>query len=84
MPSEDDIIREIEHIVAIAGPYSVWTVGITADPARRKGDHDSPHLWNDWCVETEMAARRIEKHFTDKGMKSDAGEDESSVYVYIF
>ena len=84
MPSEDDIIKDIEHMVAIAGPYSVWTIGITADPGRRQRHRDSPHLWNDWYAETEMAAKRIESHFTDEGMKTDASEDKYSAYVYIF
>ena len=39
MPSESQIISEIESIVV---HYPSWTIGISDDPDRRKREHGNP------------------------------------------
>jgi hypothetical protein len=81
MPSETQIISEIERAVVT---YSYWTIGITADPERRKQEHNNPSFWRHWDAESESSARSIEKYFLDKGMKGDTGGGTYPHYVYIF
>jgi hypothetical protein len=82
MPSETEIIAEIEKIV---GTYtSYWTIGITEDPDRRKQEHGNPVLWHHWDAVLELTARNIEKYFLAKGMKGDVGGGIYPHYVYIF
>ena len=64
--------------------YSSWTIGITDDPERRKGEHKNPKYWHDWRADTETIARNVEEHFIEKGMNGDVGGGESPNYVYIF
>jgi hypothetical protein len=68
--------------------YTSWTVGITNDPARRKGEHEnagkSVGLWKDWKADSEKIAREVEKYFLDKGMKGGGGGGDKPTYVYIF
>ncbi|MCK5633346.1 hypothetical protein KAH94_06330, partial [bacterium] len=63
-----EIIKEIENRVnrTEGKKYSIWTVGITNNPERRKGEHDdkkSIKYWRDWKANSESDAREIEKHF---------------------
>lgn len=79
--TEQEIKTAIEgHIKS----YSVWTIGVTDDPDRRKQEHDNPQCWHHWNAPTEDAARRIEKYFVDKGCKGDTGGGGDADYVYIF
>ena len=64
--------------------YSIWTIGITNDLDRRKGEHDNPKYWTGWKADSEIDARDIEKHFIDKGMKGDTGGGDIPTFVYIF
>lgn len=64
--------------------YAQWTVGITADPERRKTEHGSPALWQHWKADSEPIARGVERYFLDKGMKGDTGGGLTPTYVYIF
>ncbi len=67
--------------------YSIWTIGITNDPERRKDEHDTGNKvkhWKDWKANSESDARTIEKYFLDKGMKGDTGGGTTPTYVYIF
>jgi hypothetical protein len=64
--------------------YSIWTIGITADPDRRRTEHGTPKHWMQWQADTEAIARGVEKHFLDKGMKGDTGGGERPTNVYIF
>lgn len=64
--------------------YSIWTIGITDDPKRRKTEHDNPKYWMQWKADTEAIARKVEKHFLDKGMKGATGGGEHPNWVYIF
>jgi hypothetical protein len=82
MPSESELISEIEKTVA--GYLSYWTIGITTDPDRRKLEHGSPVLWHHWDAGYESVARRIEKYFLDKGLKGDTGGGFSPHFVYVF
>ena len=80
---EVEIKNAIERVVGNTG-YSSWTIGITDDPNRRNREHNNPKRWHHWRADTEAIARRVEKHFIDKGMKGDIGGGESPNYVYIF
>ena len=79
---EQEIIRAIERIVQ--KNYKAWRIGITDDPESRKKHHGNPRYWHDWRADTEAMARRVEKHFINKGMKGGVGGGESPNYVYIF
>ena len=81
MPSESQIIAEIESIVTY---YVAWTIGITDDLDRRKREHNNPRYWHQWDAITESSARKIEKNFLDKGMQGATGGGISPNYVYIF
>lgn len=81
MPSESQIISEIERIVL---HYPSWTIGITDDPDRRKQEHGNPVSWHQWDAVTESSARRVESYFLDKDMKGAPGGGISPNYVYIF
>ena len=81
MASEAAIKAAIGKIVST---YSIWTIGVTDDPVRRKSEHDNPTNWHQWDADTETAARNVEKYFLDKGMKGSGGGGGGADYVYIF
>ena len=81
MASESAIKAAIEKIVTA---YSIWTIGVTDDPVRRKSEHGNPQHWHQWDADTETAARNVEKYFLDKGMKGAPGGAGRADYVYIF
>lgn len=81
MPSESQIISEIESIVV---HYPSWTIGITDDPNRRKREHGNPARWYHWYAVTETSARRVEGYFLEKGMNGAPGGGTHPNYVYIF
>lgn len=80
--TEQEIKAEIER--HINGRYSVWTIGITDDPDRRKREHGNPQCWHHWDASTEEVARRIESYFLEKGCKGAGGGGGNANYVYIF
>ena len=79
---ESEIKSAIEQIVN--KKYSIWTIGITDGPDRRKTEHGNPKYWHQWRADTETIARNVEKYFLDKGMKGNTGGGEHPNYVYIF
>ena len=84
--NKDDIIKKIEYRVT---KYSIWTIGITDDPIRRKTEHENDGQvvtqWEAWEVDSEQDARDIEKYFLDKGMESGGDEgEENPTFVYNF
>lgn len=79
--TESAIKAAIEKIVTT---YSAWTIGVTDNPDRRRGQHDNPKYWHQWDADTETIARDVEKYFLNKGMKGDIGGGGSADYVYIF
>lgn len=79
---EDQIKQAIEKIVK--GKYSIWTIGITDDPERRKGEHKNPKFWRHWIADSETIARNVEDYFLKKGMKGGKGGGDNPNYVYIF
>jgi hypothetical protein len=79
--NERDLINAIE---AKATHYSAWTIGITNDPQRRRGEHGNPKIWYHWKADSERIARNVEEYFIKKGMKGATGGGERSIYVYIF
>lgn len=86
MASEAAIKTAIEQVVAgrYAGSYSVWTIGVTDSPQRRRGEHGNPGIWHQWDADTEQAARNVEAYFLAKGMKGSGGGLGRADYVYIF
>jgi len=82
MASESVIKAEIENIVG--GKYSIWTIGVTDDPNRRRGEHGNPKHWHQWNADTQQAARNVESYFLAKGMKGGGGGGGGADYVYIF
>jgi hypothetical protein len=68
--------------------YSIWTIGITDDPERRKKEHEdegkSVAYWSHWKADTEAIARAVETYFIDKGMKGGTGGPSHGEYVYVF
>lgn len=81
MASESAIKAAIEQIVS---SYSNWTIGVTDDPNRRKGEHGNPNHWHQWNADTEQAARNVESYFLAKHMKGGGGGPGRADYVYIF
>jgi len=85
-----DITAAIE--TKVNGRHSIWTVGITQDPERRKSEHEaekeSTTYWKQWEADSLSDAQDIERHFlNDKHMKGGTGGDMSShrtTYVYVF
>lgn len=78
---EQEIISAIEiHVTH----YSVWTIGITDDPERRRSEQGNPKYWYQWRADTEGIARRVEKYFINKGAKGASGGGDHLNYVYIF
>ncbi len=82
MASESEIKAAIES--RANKKYSIWTIGVTDDPERRKTEHDDPKYWKQWNADSETAARNVEKHFLDKGMKGGGGGGGKADYVYTF
>ena len=89
--SEDPIFMdesEIKRAIGEKDDYSIWTIGITDDPDRRKSEHEndrkSVKFWRYWKADNETVARNVEKHFLDEGMRGGEGGDTSGNYVYIF
>lgn len=68
--------------------YSIWTIGITNDPDRRKGEHESDGknvtYWKHWKADSEKIAREVETYFLDKGMKGGGGGGNTPTWVYVF
>ena len=81
MASETTIKAKIE---AKVGTYSIWTIGVTDDPDRRRTEHGNPSMWQQWDADTEQMARNVEAYFIEKGTKGDTGGGGSADYVYIF
>lgn len=69
-------------------PYSIWTIGITDDPTRRRSEHEaegkSCTYWRDWKADTETIARSVEAYFISKGMNGGTGGGDHPTYVYVF
>jgi len=81
MASESAIKAAIEAKVSV---YSAWTIGVTDDPDRRRGEHGNPSIWYQWDADSEQVARNVESYFLDKGMTGGGGGGGGADYVYIF
>ena len=57
---EDEIKQAIERVAS--KNYKVWTIGITDNPNRRKGEHGNPTTWLQWRADTETIARNVEDY----------------------
>lgn len=84
--TEDAIITAIKQRIT-QNYYGVWTIGVTDDPARRKDELQAEGrdmaLWQHWKADSEAEARRVEKHFLDKGCKPSPCSEVKSTYVYL-
>ncbi len=80
--SEQEIIAAIEQ--RVGSKISIWTIGITDNPERRKKEHGDPKYWMQWRADSEIIARNVEKHFLEKEMKGGGGGGDNPNYVYIF
>ncbi len=81
MASEPELMEAIKKMVSTP---SVWTVGVTDNPNRRRVEHNSPAVWYHWGADTERIARNVEEYFVARGMKGNTGGDGGADYVYIF
>jgi len=81
MATESEIRAAIEKIVT---QYSVWTIGVTDNPTRRRVEHGNPTHWHQWNADTEDIARNVEAYFLAKGMQGGTGGAGRADYVYIF
>lgn len=85
--NEDQLKSAIERKKGSTS-YSIWTIGITNDPERRKNEHKNEgkdvRYWSHWTADSESIARKVEQHFLGKGMKGGGGGGENPRYVYVF
>ena len=82
------IANAIAKLVDHSGhPYEKWTVGVTDNPARRRKEYEGggsdTSWWHDWNADTEQAARDVERHFLNKGMRGGSGGAGRADYVYV-
>jgi hypothetical protein len=68
--------------------FKLWTIGITEDPQRLKGEleaagKDVKH-WRYWKADSEAVARSVEAYFLDKGMKGGTSDGDHPAHVYVF
>jgi len=82
MPFEQQIVAEIERVVT--SNYTIWTIGITKDPASRRMEHGNPDIWYEWAVTPAASAENIERYFVSKGMEVGSCAVGGADYVYIF
>ena len=90
----DEINKKVKHIgikdkpnLQLSEKYGYWTIGITNDLDRRKGEHANTknvEHWRGWPADTENIARVVEKYFLDRGMNGGGGGGTSPNSVYIF
>ena len=94
-PIADEIYKKVKNTPINGRPnlqpsekYRSWTIGITNDLDRRKGEHandgENVKFWNGWPADTKEIARIVEKYFLDGGMKGGGGGGINPTYVYIF
>ena len=82
------IAGKIEDMVRHSkSSYEKWQIGVTDDPARRRTEHKNAghntEWWHDWNADSEEAARSVERHFLNKGMKGGSGGPGRADYVYV-
>jgi len=82
MPFEQQIVAEIERIVT--SNYSIWTIGMTEDPASCRMEHSNPDIWYEWAVTPAASAENIERYFVSKGMGVGSSAVGGASYIYIF
>ena len=81
MATESTMKVAIERTV---NHHSLWTIGVTDEPNRRRREHDNPRVWYHWDADSEQVARDVEAFFLGKGMKGGTGGGGWADYVYIF
>lgn len=85
--SYDEIVKAIDSKVSSTG-YSIWTIGVTDDPDKRKEEYkynnESVTYWKEWKTDSEKVGRDVEKHFLDLKMKGGTGGGGKAGYVYVF
>lgn len=81
MASESAIKAAIEAKVSV---YPAWTIGVTDNPDRRRGEYGNPSIWHHWDADSEQIARNVEAFFLDKDMNGAGGGGGRADYVYIY
>ena len=82
MASETTITAGIDRLV---GTYSLWGIGLTANPDQREVEIGNPMGWRLFEADTEQVAKNVEAHFVGKGMVGDnLGRNSGAKHVYIF
>lgn len=85
-----EIIQEIDNYISKrGGGYSDWYVGIASDPHDRVfNDHNVDKNNDAWIIRdcgSEVAARKVEKYFLDRGCDGGTGGgDNSTTYAYAY
>lgn len=87
---EQSVVAEIAaYMRRYGGGYSVWYIGIAADPRQRLFvDHsvrETGGAWIYYDCGTDVSARRVEQAFLNAGCKGgDGGGDWRTRYVYAY
>ena len=81
MASEFEIKQGI--LLLVGAFYSLWTIGLTDNPDRRREELGSTTIWHQWDADTKVTAGNVEKYFLEKGMQGSP-DDTGWKYVYIF
>ncbi len=83
----ENIVKAINNKVGSSN-YSIWTIGVTDDPDKRKQEHqdakENVTYWSQWKTDSEDVGRDVEKHFLDLKMKGGTGGGGRAGYVYVF
>ena len=84
--SKASIIAAIETKIGNT-KYSIWRIGLTHTPNKRKTEWKDPEHWSQWEANSLSDAQDIEAHFINLGMDGGTGGDLESrykTYVYVF
>ena len=87
MASWELIEKAIDNLV-VNFRYTEWTIGVTDDPERRKGEHErdgeDTTRWRHWDADTKIHAQAVEAVFVGRGMKGEVGGGGGADFVYVF
>jgi hypothetical protein len=87
--SKEAIADGIVTKVGFFRDWSVWRVGITNDPLKRKREWSATsyvNWWSDWLAESYADACEIERTFIRHGMDGGTGGSTNAllpVFVYV-
>lgn len=87
MVSAETIRQEIETRVNSDGEmgYSLWFIGVTADPVKRREELGNIKTFIFWLAANAKEARAIKADCIMLGLNEDPGnERQDGQYIYIF